>query len=350
MGDLIIPVLLLGGLFAVLFRRDPRRLAPGIVLLLLLGLAGTRLVVLLLNAVERFAKQETFVIVLVATAAFVVLLILGLGAFLIVNTWTMVRRERLSPAALVSGVLGLGVIGYVGALLFSIFRNSFELFVWLFLIGLPISYFAFTFTSYVVYAQVYAAWVKRRKPAHEAVIALGAGLRADGTVTKLLASRLDLAAEIFRKQGSRVLVVSGGQGSDEIRPEAEAMAQYLIEELPGGGLTAEEILIEAESTTTQENLQFSMEVLQRRNGLAGDANPAVRVVTNNFHAFRAATLLRRLGIRGHASGSPTAAYYWPSATVREFMALLRDHFRLNAVVTMLMLVPIIWRFISGLGS
>jgi hypothetical protein len=36
-------------------------------------------------------------------------------------------------------------------------------------------------------------------------------------------------------------------------------------------------------------------------------------------------------------GSPTAAYYWPSATIREFIAILADHRLANTIVALLIL-------------
>ncbi|MFI5647976.1 hypothetical protein ACIA8Q_25575, partial [Kitasatospora sp. NPDC051705] len=53
------------------------------------------------------------------------------------------------------------------------------------------------------------------------------------------------------------------------------------------------------------------------------------VVTNNFHAFRAALTARKTGVNGHVFGSPTAAYYWPSATIREFAAVFLAHKLVN---------------------
>ena len=47
-------------------------------------------------------------------------------------------------------------------------------------------------------------------------------------------------------------------------------------------------------------------------------------------------------------GAPTAVYYWPSAVIREFFAVLRDHFWLNAVLLALSVVPIVVYVATGL--
>jgi hypothetical protein len=36
-------------------------------------------------------------------------------------------------------------------------------------------------------------------------------------------------------------------------------------------------------------------------------------------------LARKLGLRAQAAGAPTAGYYWPSAMIREFVAVLAEH-------------------------
>ncbi|MFJ8186584.1 ElyC/SanA/YdcF family protein [Streptomyces sp. NPDC096105] len=71
------------------------------------------------------------------------------------------------------------------------------------------------------------------------------------------------------------------------------------------------------SRTTEENLRFNKATMER----TGTDYRCV-IVTNDFHAFRAALLARATGVRGHALGSPTDACFRPSATIREFVAVI----------------------------
>lgn len=48
-------------------------------------------------------------------------------------------------------------------------------------------------------------------------------------------------------------------------------------------------------------------------------------MTNDFHAFRTAIIARSMGIDAHVLGSPTASYFRPSATMREFAAVVLHH-------------------------
>ena len=90
------------------------------------------------------------------------------------------------------------------------------------------------------------------------------------------------------------------------------MAAWLVER----GFPADRLLLEDQSRTTEENLVFSKAIID-------DLRPGARVtvVTSDFHAFRAALLARRLGIRGQVTGARVAGYYRPSALLREFAAV-----------------------------
>lgn len=161
----------------------------------------------------------------------------------------------------------------------------------------------------------------------------------------LLASRLDVGKRVYersRAEGRQtVLIPSGGRGSDEKLAESEAMARHLVEQ----GVPGSDIVLEDQSTDTRENLELSRQVMLRH-GIRGD----VAVATNNYHAFRSATLMRRAGLPGYSIGAPTARYYWPSATVREFLAMLRDNLVINAIVIGLLTVPWIIYMVDRLVS
>ena len=101
------------------------------------------------------------------------------------------------------------------------------------------------------------------------------------------------------------------------------------------GAPSGRMLVESASTTTEANLTLSRALLAE-----SDVEGPLLAVTNDYHAFRAATLLRKLGIPGHAIGARTARYYLPSALLREFIALLRDHRVLNAIALGILMLPV----------
>lgn len=58
-----------------------------------------------------------------------------------------------------------------------------------------------------------------------------------------------------------MFVPSGGQGSDEIISEGEAMKRYLLEQ----GIPEDQIMPETKSTNTLENMKFSKELINDEN-------------------------------------------------------------------------------------
>lgn len=152
----------------------------------------------------------------------------------------------------------------------------------------------------------------------EAIIVLGAGL-INGKVPPLLAGRLQRAIEVHRHHAERPLIItSGGQGPDESQPEGNAMRDYLIEQ----GVDSAQVVAETHSANTEQNLRFSRKLL------TAPDSPVI-VVTSSYHVFRAALLTRSLGLRAHVVGARTAWYYLPSATLREFIGVIREQRRIH---------------------
>lgn len=141
------------------------------------------------------------------------------------------------------------------------------------------------------------------------VVVLGAGLIGD-QVTPLLASRIDKGIAIYQKQPGCKLIMSGGQGPDEIIAEGQAMANYAFEQ----GIPVEDIVIENQSTNTEENLKFSYALMKPGSRFA--------LVTNYYHVFRALLLARKLKIKCIGYGARTKFYFSLNAFIREFVGYL----------------------------
>lgn len=190
---------------------------------------------------------------------------------------------------------------------------------------LLITYTASCFAAFIIASLAYR-WRKPKLPS-SAVIILGAGL-INGKVPPLLASRLKRGITARHDDaGEPVIITSGGKGDDEPVAEGVAMRDYVIEH----GVAPEHVIAEDQSTNTEENLQFSRKLLP-------DASAPVTVVTSSYHVFRAALLTRQLGLRAHVVGAPTAWYYLPSAIIREFIAVMRDHLKIHLVAALGILV------------
>lgn len=183
---------------------------------------------------------------------------------------------------------------------------------------LLITYIATCFAAFMVASSAYR-WRKPKCPS-SAVIVLGSGL-VNGEVPPLLASRLQRGIKAQQDDpGEPILITSGGRGDDEPVAEGVAMRDYVIDQ----GVNPDDVVAEDQSTNTEENLQYSRKLLP-------DTNAPVTVVTSSYHVFRAALLTRELGLLARVVGARTARYYLPSAIIREFAAIMRDHLKVHVI-------------------
>lgn len=153
------------------------------------------------------------------------------------------------------------------------------------------------------------------------IIILGCMIRKDGTPTPLLRGRIDKALDFYNKQleargKDAFFITSGGKGPNECISESACMRNYLLEQ----GIPPEKIIEENRSTTTFENFQFSKAIIYER-----DPDAKIVFSTSKFHVFRSGLYGRRLKTKAVGIGADTKWYYWPNASVREFMGLITEH-------------------------
>ncbi|MBR0385495.1 MAG: YdcF family protein [Erysipelotrichaceae bacterium] len=153
------------------------------------------------------------------------------------------------------------------------------------------------------------------------IIILGCALKSDGTPSPILAGRIERGLQFYRQQMAAtgklaLFITSGGQGADEIISESASMRNYLMKQ----GVPEDHILMEDRSTTTYENLKYSKEIIDRVN-----PEGKVLIATSGFHVFRAGLMARRVKLKAIGIGSKTKWYFWPNATVREFVGLISQH-------------------------
>ena len=320
--------------------RDPRRLRIGVYLTLGVGLAAVGILGRLALVLADSDEPLRLAWVVLGALALAVLALVALGVAGVANGILMLRREGRRPAHLLSLAFGLVVLAYGGLVLAVGWLDrtdvdaARELFLWLVVLGLPLAYLAFVFVAFVGYGMLYGWAADRWAHPVDAVIVLGAGLRGV-RVTPLLAARLDRGRQALDRSRARGrdthLICSGGQGPDEVVPEAVAMANHLVER----GVDRDLLWLEDASTSTEENLRLSARVAAEN----GVESGRFAVVTNDFHVLRAALLLHRMGLEGHGLGARTSRRVWPSAILREYAAILWEHRRLNAVVLAVACAP-----------
>jgi vancomycin permeability regulator SanA len=155
-------------------------------------------------------------------------------------------------------------------------------------------------------------------PAAPVALVLGAGLY-HGSPTPMLATRLDIAAELYRAGRVRALLLSG----DNSRPgydEPSVMRDYLV----ARGLPSDVLVLDYAGFDTWDSCVRARDVFGIRR---------LTVVTQNFHLPRAVALCRTAGMDAFGVGDDSAAR-WPAKTyvyaVREFAATAKGF--LDAVV------------------
>lgn len=238
---------------------------------------------------------------------------------LVINGVLVISREGARASTVLPLVFGLASLGVLVALFVILGVAGPAIPAWvaavMWFVFLAYVYLGVQLVAYSAYAWLYARLPDPDEV--DAVVVLGAGLSKGYWVTPLLAGRLRRGLQIrdehmFEGRPAPLLVTSGGQGSDERRPEGVAMAEWLTEQ----AVPAEQILVEDRSRTTEQNLRLSAGLLEQHRP------EKVVVATSNYHVLRTAGLVRKIGLDWRVVGTRTAPYYAPTAFLREFIAHL----------------------------
>lgn len=150
---------------------------------------------------------------------------------------------------------------------------------------------------------------------YDYVIVLGAGLHGD-KISLVLEERLKKCLEIVDSNPNITVIVSGGQGEGEWISEALAMKRFLVL----NSVSETQILIEEESTTTNENLLLSSKLIDVSESLRN----RVLIITNDFHLYRALKIANRMGLEADGVSSKTDIVILANYLAYEYMANLKD--------------------------
>lgn len=140
------------------------------------------------------------------------------------------------------------------------------------------------------------------------------GAHVDGTrLTLALLERTRRALRYLEEHPSTKAVLSGGKGEGEEITEAMAMYRYLTEH----GIEKGRLLLEERSTSTKENLAFSLELI--------GTDVSVGVVTNHYHVLRGVLIGRKFGCK-RIWPVPSRYRSWRLLIYipREILALVKD--------------------------
>jgi uncharacterized SAM-binding protein YcdF (DUF218 family) len=160
----------------------------------------------------------------------------------------------------------------------------------------------------------------RERPV-DAIVVLGAPVRADGQLSDVLEERVRAGVDLWKRGVAPLLCMTGGRGPGIVAEvaEAEAMARRAREL----GVPDSALVIEAASQNTSTNARNIRKLLSEHGA------PRVVVVTQPFHSRRSVLWFERVGLDaiavriadGLQDRQPRRALRW---IAKEYASLARD--------------------------
>jgi len=136
------------------------------------------------------------------------------------------------------------------------------------------------------------------KEAVDYIVVLGAKVRPDGPSVSLM-DRIRAARDYLNAHPDVIAIVSGGQGPDEPMSEAQCMYEQLV----ALGVDPARIWLEDKATSTWENLQYTLNLIQEKTGTRPEK---MGILSSEYHLFRAGLFadacgIESVGIPAHTS-------------------------------------------------
>lgn len=170
------------------------------------------------------------------------------------------------------------------------------------------------FAGFLSFNMVRACLNRPEKP--NMVVVLGCQLWGEDP-SPMLKKRLDKAYELLVRYPDIPVVVTGGQGDDEIISEGEGMKRYLVKR----GISEDRIIVEDKSTSTYENIRNAFDITDKM-GLSRD----ITIATSEYHVYRASLMAKAQGA-GEVTSAPsfTDINLLPAYWVREWLGISHFH-------------------------
>ena len=336
------------GYTAMRIVKEPRSSVHG---LLIMFSIVTTWIAAVITSVAVNPESELSLLIAYGPVVGYIMAVVACAVLLLVNGVIVIRKEGLRIATLVPTVFGLLLLAAIASSFIGLFAlstmSSFFLYaLQLIFLTIPLSMIVIQLVGFTLYAMLYSKLGDARGA--DVIVVHGAGLNGED-LTPLLRSRVDKGIEIYREQREAgftpILVLSGGQGPDEVISEAEAMARYARRQ----GVNEEHLILEDRSTTTEENVRYVVELLKdyfHTENLTKEHK--IVFVTSDYHVLRTATLTRNVGVPGSVIGARTAMYYVPAGFLREFVATLK-HFAKANLATWLAITALLLATVGALA-
>lgn len=173
-----------------------------------------------------------------------------------------------------------------------------------------VSAFAVTMNSIVSYAKYTAS-------DETTVVVLGCKVRGD-TPSAMLYWRSSEAAKYLENNPNSVAILSGGKGDGENISEAECMFNIITDY----GISEDRLFVEDKSTSTEENMRFSKEIIDDNN-LSTD----IAIATSDYHEKRASMIAKKNGLNSSSIPAYGDMYSRPTFYTREVFGVWLQYLR-----------------------
>lgn len=154
---------------------------------------------------------------------------------------------------------------------------------------------------------------QNKPPETATVVVLGSQVSGHYPSADLMA-RINAAGDYLSAHPKSRCIVSGGRGIRELETEASVMKRYLLKR----GIDASRITEEDRSANTQENLKYSLGIVDK-NKMSRD----LAIVTDEYHQYRAGRIAKGLGSVPYSVCATTPWYIFSACYARELLALTK---------------------------
>lgn len=173
--------------------------------------------------------------------------------------------------------------------------------------------------SYIINVQVKSSTKGQIKKINEigkvdAIIVLGASVRADGSLSPMLKDRLVVGIDAYNSGLANKIVMSGDYQEGEY-DEVTAMQKYALE----NNIPVENIMLDKEGFSTYE----SMYRAKKHFGFK-----RVAIVTQEYHLYRALYIANEIGLQAYGIDATEEIYSGQKyRDIREYLARIKDFFQ-----------------------
>jgi len=128
----------------------------------------------------------------------------------------------------------------------------------------------------------------------QCILVLGAAVKPDGSPSKMLRDRLDVAISLYKKRIAPKLLLSGDNGTAYYN-EVKCMKNYAVEQ----GVPKDDIFLDHAGFSTYESVYRARDVF----GVS-----KMIIVTQKYHMYRALYIAKRLGVNAAGACSNQKIY------------------------------------------